>query len=263
MPPTDNCVAVIPCLNEEAEIAALVRSVRQPVRHVLVVDDGSSDQTSARAREAGADVIRHERPLGKGRSLIEGWQVATERGFTWAITLDGDGQHAPANIPAFLQQAEVTGAPLLIGNRMSRPDTMPPLRQWINRWLSMKISELTGRDLPDSQCGFRLVHLPTLAALPLRAEHFEIESEMIFQFARHGHAIGFVPIDVIYAAERSKIRPLLDTVRWWKWYFRARRELAKAAGAGQPSRHSLIEQGQNSPHGLRPPSPHPLGRGPR
>jgi DNA-binding transcriptional LysR family regulator len=117
---------------------------------------------------------------------------------------------------------------------MAKPDSMPRLRQWINRWLSRKISELTCRDLPDTQCGFRLVHLPTLAAIPLKARHFEIESEMIFQFALHGHAIGFVPVDVIYGSEHSKIRPLIDTVRWWKWYLQARRCAASARASGQP-----------------------------
>ncbi len=230
---SQNCVAVIPCHNEAAAIGALVGAVRKAVENVIVIDDGSTDQTATEARSAGAKVVIQSKRSGKGSSLLAGWAAARVAGFDWAITLDGDGQHSPRNIPAFLGAAEATGAPLVIGNRMANPDSMPRLRQWINRWLSRKISELTGRDLPDTQCGFRLVHLPTLAAVPLKARHFEIESEMIFQFALHGREIGFVPIDVIYASERSKIRPLTDTVRWWKWYLGARRCATAAKAAGQ------------------------------
>lgn len=228
-----NCVAVIPCHNEAETVGSLVAQIRETVDDVIVVDDGSADLTAAKASAAGARVIGHAGRSGKGTSLLAGWTAARSAGFEWAITLDGDGQHSPRNIPAFLHAAETTGTPLIIGNRMDRPDSMPRLRRWINRWLSRKISELTDRELPDTQCGFRLVHLPTLSEVPLKARHFEIESEMIFQFALHGHAIGFVPIDVIYAAEHSKIRPLIDTVRWWKWYLRARRGAAHARASGQ------------------------------
>ena len=231
-----NCVAVIPCHNEAEVIGPLLAQIRETVANVIVIDDGSADQTAAKAAKAGATVISHAGRSGKGTSLLAGWTAARSAGFEWAITIDGDGQHSPRNIPAFLEAAETTGMPLIIGNRMTSPDSMPQLRQWINRWLSRKISELTARELPDTQCGFRLVHLPTLAEVPLNARHFEIESEMIFQFALHGHQIGFVPIDVIYASERSKIRPLIDTVRWWKWYVRARRSAAQARASGQAFR---------------------------
>ncbi len=228
-----NCVAVIPCYNEAEVIGSLVAQIRETVANVIVIDDGSADQTASKATAAGAKVISHAGRRGKGSSLLAGWTAARSAGFEWAITLDGDGQHSPRNIPAFLHAAETTGTPLIIGNRMGSPVSMPRLRQWINRWLSLKISELTDRELPDTQCGFRLVHLPTLAEVPLNARYFEIESEMIFQFALRGHPIGFVPIDVIYASERSKIRPLIDTVRWWTWYFRARRGAAHARASGQ------------------------------
>ena len=218
-----HCIAVIPCLDEAAAIGDLVRAVLGHVPAVLVVDDGSSDSTADRARAAGAKVIRHDCPQGKGRSLLDGWRAAAERGFTWAITLDGDGQHAPANLPRFLARADET-TPLIVGNRMAAPVGMPWLRRRVNRWMSRRLSALTGQELPDSQCGFRLVHLPTLARVPLAADHFEIESEMLFQFARHGHAIAFVPVDVIYAEERSSIRPLPDTLRWLRWWSRARRQ---------------------------------------
>jgi glycosyltransferase involved in cell wall biosynthesis len=231
-----HCIAVIPCLNEARAIRSLVEQVRQQVADVLVVDDGSSDETAAEARAGGAKVLRHATPLGKGRSLVDGWARAREKGFDWAITLDGDGQHAPANIPRFLIAAE-PAAPLIVGNRMAAPAGMPRLRRWVNTWMSRRLSALTGHELPDSQCGFRLLHLPALARVPLAADHFEIESEMLFQFLRHGLPVGFVPVDVIYAGERSSIRPLPDTLRWLKWWRTARKTTRCSATADRPPKN--------------------------
>jgi hypothetical protein len=100
---------------------------------------------------------------------------------------------------------------------------MPPLRRWVNRWMSGELSRISGRSLPDSQCGFRLLNLDDLARVSIRATHFEIESEVLFRFARAGLPIEFVPIRVIYKAEQSKIHPWRDTVRWLRWRRQARR----------------------------------------
>src|SRR5881394_4623463 len=146
------CAAVIPCLNEAATIEPLVREVRTRLAAVIVVDDGSTDGRAELAGRAGAEVIRHERPRGKGAALAAGWSRARERGFAWTLSMDGDGQHAPEDIPAFLACAERTGAELIVGNRMTNPDGMPWVRRRVNRWMSDRISRLTGRKLPDTQC---------------------------------------------------------------------------------------------------------------
>jgi hypothetical protein len=106
---------------------------------------------------------------------------------------------------------------------MSDPKGMPFVRRRVNRWMSKRISELAGVSLPDSQCGFRLMHLKTWNQLIVAASHFEIESEMLMAFARAGCAIEFTPIEVIYKTEQSKIHPVRDTVRWVKWWSRVRR----------------------------------------
>src|SRR5881398_3226684 len=128
------CAAVIPCLNEAATIEPLVREVRTHLPTVIVVDDGSTDATARLAEHAGAEVIRHARPRGKGAALAAGWGRARERGFAWALSLDGDGQHDPSDIPAFLKCAEETGAPLVVGNRMVDSAGMPWVRRGVNRW---------------------------------------------------------------------------------------------------------------------------------
>jgi len=221
---TTDCVVVIPCLNEAATIGALVAEVRRLVSTVFVVDDGSTDGTGKLAERAGAKVFRHAQPLGKGAALQTGWRHAREHGFQWVLTMDGDGQHSPADIPSFLNRAEKTSADLVIGNRMHASEKMPRLRRFVNRWMSARISKLAERPLPDSQCGFRLINLGALAVTPIATAHFEIESEVLLTFARAGREIEFVPVQVIYQSERSKINPLRDTARWFRWWHQTRRE---------------------------------------
>lgn len=212
------CAAVVPCFNEGATIAALVVALRQYLPLVVVVDDGSTDDTAIAAGDAGATVIRHRQNLGKGAALRSGLSRARKRGFEWVVTLDGDGQHVPADLPAFLQCAEQTGALLVVGNRMHNARAIPWVRRQVNRWMSRRLSQLTGKHLPDTQCGFRLIHLETWASLTLNTKHFEIESEMLMSFLVAEHRVAFVPIEVIGRGRNSHILPLADSIRWWKWW---------------------------------------------
>jgi glycosyltransferase involved in cell wall biosynthesis len=221
---TTDCVVVIPCLNEAATIGALVTDVRRFVSTVFVVDDGSTDGTGELAEQAGAKVLRHARSLGKGAALQTGWRHARERGFKWVLTMDGDGQHSPADVPAFLNRAEKTSSDLIVGNRMHAAQKMPRMRRFVNRWMSTRISRMAARPLPDSQCGFRLIDLDALAATPISTTHFEIESEVLLSFALAGRKIEFIPVEVIYKNEQSKIHPLRDTVHWFRWWYQMRRE---------------------------------------
>jgi hypothetical protein len=213
-----SCAAVIPCFNEGATIARLAAEARPHVPAVIVVDDASTDNTSSEAGRAGAMVVRHGRNLGKGAALRTGLSLAVEQGFEWAATLDGDGQHAPAELPNLLRCATESGASLVVGDRMHAAHSMPWLRRRVNLWMSRKLSRRAGRMLPDTQSGFRLIHLRTWAALPLRAERFEVESEMLMAFLAADCPVAFAPIRVIPSARGSHIRPVADTLRWWKWW---------------------------------------------
>ena len=214
---SEECAVIIPCLNEAASIRTLVQEVRKTLPAVIVIDDGSSDDTSKLATQAGAVVLRHEQPRGKGAALNSGWQTAQDRGFLWALTMDGDGQHSPSDIHTFLKAAEIGRAPLIVGNRMAQPDGMPWLRRQVNRWMSRRLSRLAGCELADTQCGFRLMNLSAWSKLKIQTSHFEIESELLLAFAAAGLQIDFVPIQVIYQGEESKIRPFQDTWRWFRW----------------------------------------------
>ncbi|MGD0251990.1 MAG: glycosyltransferase family 2 protein [Verrucomicrobiota bacterium] len=212
------CAAVIPCFNEARTIAPLVAAVSQYLPSVLVVDDGSTDDTSNLAGGAGAVVVSHQRNLGKGAALRTGLSQALKQGFEWALTLDGDGQHAPEDLPALLRCAGQTGASLVIGSRMHNARAIPWLRRQVNRFMSCQLSRRAGRHLPDTQCGFRLIHLETWASLSLNTEHFEIESEMLLSFLAAEHQVAFVPIQVIGRGRNSHIHPVTDSLRWWKWW---------------------------------------------
>ena len=210
--------AVIPCFNEASTIGRLVAQLRQYLDLIVVVDDGSMDGTAIKAKDAGAIILRHDRNRGKGAALQTGLSHVHDLGCEWAAILDGDGQHDPADLPALLQCAEQTGALLVIGNRMGDTEAMPWLRRFVNRWMSTQLSRCAGRALPDTQSGFRLIHLQTWTDLRLRAQRFEIESEMLMAYLAAEYPVEFVPIRTIPAARKSRIRPLADSLRWWRWW---------------------------------------------
>ena len=219
----EHCAVVIPCLNEAASIASVIAQARTHLSRVVVVDDGSSDATARLAAESGAHVLRHDTPRGKGAALKTGLSWSFARGCTWALTMDGDGQHLARDIPSFLARAEATDAALVIGNRMSNATAMPWIRRKVNQWMSHRLSGLAGQLLPDSQCGFRLFQLGVWSSLDLRTAHFEVESELLLAFLATNERVEFVPIQVVYNQETSKIRPMLDTWRWLRWWRRTLR----------------------------------------
>ena len=109
-------------------------------------------------------------------------------------------------------------ARLVVGNRMPCAADIPWLRRQVNRWMSRRLSQRAGRTLPDTQCGYRLIHLATWASLSLKTERFEVESETLMAFVMAGCPVEFVPIRVIVRGRNSHIRPVADTIRWWKWW---------------------------------------------
>lgn len=212
-------MAVIPCWNEAATIGEVVQRALRQIPLVWVVDDGSTDATARHAEAAGARVVRWAVNRGKGAALRAGLRAARTRGATWAVTLDGDGQHPPECIPDFLECARRTGAALVVGNRFAQPGTMSLTRRVVNRVMSRWLSRRAGRWFPDSQCGFRLLSLEVWERLPLCTEHFEFESELLLAFAAAGAGIEFVPVPGIPAARPSRIRPWVDTLRWVHWWW--------------------------------------------
>ena len=215
-PPPKTCI-LIPAFKEEKHIAAVVREVLDYCPDVIVIDDGSPDDTAQVAAAAGATVLEHVRNQGKGAALQTGFDHARARGYDLAITLDADGQHAPSDIPAFLQAYERTHSPVLVGNRMGNVADMPRLRRFVNRFMSALLSRVMGQHVPDSQCGFRLYHRSAFPqGLPDAASRrYAAESEILLRLALQGRKIGAVTIQTIYGQEISKVNPLTDTFRFF------------------------------------------------
>ena len=230
--------AIIPAYREEKHIGDIVRRTRQQLDHVLVVDDGSNDQTARRAREAGAEVIVHSQNHGKGEAIKTGLRHWLDRQFTRVIILDSDGQHLPEEIDRFIAAAVTFGAPepgaeaaaadptfLFVGNRMNNPTGMPFLRRVVNRYMSGQISGLCGQKIPDTQCGFRMLDRQLIPELLGGGKRFDYETEMLIIASRKGYRIESVPITTIYSDEVSKISPARDAISFFKLIRRYRKRL--------------------------------------
>ncbi len=223
-PPLKACV-LIPAYNEEKRVGAVVRETLEYCPDVVVIDDGSPDDTDRAAAEAGATVLEHVHNQGKGAALQTGFDYAREHGYDLAITMDADGQHAPSDIPAFLQAYERTHSPVLVGNRMGNVGAMPPHRRFVNRFMSDLLSRVMGQYVPDSQCGFRLYHRSAFPEGPYDAhsQRFAAESEILLRLSLQGRKIGAVVIQTIYGDEKSKVHPFFDTIRFFRMLHRFRK----------------------------------------
>jgi glycosyltransferase involved in cell wall biosynthesis len=199
-------VALIPALDEGPRIAGVVLAAAAHLP-VVVVDDGSTDDTAARAEAAGATVVRQRPNQGKGAALRAGFRHAIASGCEAVVTLDADGQHDPAEIPRFLEAHARTGADLVIGRRDFR--RMPPVRRLANDLGGVAFSWAVGRPIPDNQSGYRLIGRRLMDdLLASRETGFEFEVEMITTCIRAGGRLEWVPIRTIYAGEPSHVRPL-------------------------------------------------------
>ena len=209
--------AVIPAYHEEKHIGDVVWRTRQKLDDVLVVDDGSGDKPADRARAAGAQVIIHEQNRGKGETIKTGLRHWLERNVDFVVILDADGQHRPEEIDRFVAAALSAEEPeLIVGNRMKDLSSMPRLRQFVNRWMSQRISAVCGQEIPDTQCGFRMLHKHLIPELLGGAARFDYESEMLIIACRKGFRIDSVPISTVYSDEVSSIHPVRDTIRFFK-----------------------------------------------
>jgi 2-polyprenyl-6-methoxyphenol hydroxylase-like FAD-dependent oxidoreductase len=206
---------VIPVFNEAATVADIVERARLH-GPVLVVDDGSTDGSGAKAAAAGAEVVSLGRRRGKGRALRHAFALARQRGVARVVTLDGDGQHEPEEIPRLLKAAVEEPGALVIGGRLGglaeRPErVMPAGRLAALRVAGFFIDWLTGAPVADTQSGFRVYPAPLLSAPAPRHGGFVLESEMLLRAADQGFKIVEVPVTPIHFEDRrSRFRPARD-----------------------------------------------------
>lgn len=216
--------AAIPAFNAGKTLGKVLEGVTQLLEpeQIIVVDDGSSDCTSAVAQHYNTVLLRHGVNRGKGAALKTAFQYVLERTSAQAvISLDADGQHLPQELPAFAEAFARTRAGLIIGARNFDVRLMPWPRVLSNRITSALLSWKIGQHVKDSQSGYRLYARVLLEKLHLHTYGYETESEIIIQAGRLGVKIAFVPITTVYNGEISHIRGLRDIRRFAEVYLKA------------------------------------------
>jgi glycosyltransferase involved in cell wall biosynthesis len=193
---------VIPCYQGAATVGRVVEGAKASGLPVLVVDDGSSDDSAAVAERAGADVVlRHAANHGKGAALATAFAFAQKRGLQAVLSMDADGQHDPAEIPSLLEAHRGNPRALIVGVRSFAPEDMPRRSRIGNRISTWWISRYAGRTHTDTQSGFR-VYPAALFDVALRSRRFETETELLLRAARRHVPLIEVPIRTIYGPDR-------------------------------------------------------------
>lgn len=210
------CV-LIPTYNESKRIGSLIYSIKKLGLEVLVVDDGSTDDTFDIAKRESTHALRNEKNEGKGVAIRKGFEYLLSKDYDIIIMMDGDGQHSPDDINNFLEELKKSDCDMIIGSRMDDLESMPKMRVFTNKFMSSILSRLSGQFISDTQCGFRLIKRKVIETIKLTTSNYEIESEMIVKASRAGFKIRSVAIKTIYTGQVSQINPLLDTFRFLRF----------------------------------------------
>ena len=210
------CV-VIPTYNNGGTITRVVRETLLECRDVIVVNDGSTDNTSSQLHQVeGITLIEYATNRGKGYALREGFKRALEMGFSYAITLDGDGQHYPSDICHFLTANQKHPGTLIIGSRRLEGVERSEGSKFANKFSNFWFWVQTGRKLPDTQTGYRLYPLKKLRGLSLLTSRYEAELELLVFASWHGTELVPIDINVYYPPREERVshfRPGVDFAR--------------------------------------------------
>ena len=214
-------LALLPAYNEAAHLEKVLTEVKKYAGDILVVDDGSKDETAAIAEKCGVNLLSRGYNCGKGQSLRDGYDWALDQGYDAVIMLDSDGQHDPACIPDFAAKYRATHAPLIIGARNYKE--MPFRRRIPNMIGKALFSASVGKDIPDNQSGYRMLDRELMKRMLISSEngyHFEVE--MIAVCIAERWPIEWVSIPTIYDDEVSSQNPLDQIIGFPKMCMKAR-----------------------------------------
>jgi glycosyltransferase involved in cell wall biosynthesis len=218
-------MVLITAYNEQDTIGNIIQEIIKIIDDVIVVDDGSLDETVRIARQSGAKVILHHKNQGKGAALKTGFNYAKSHGYDGVITMDGDGQHLPSELNHFLSILIDRDPDIILGNRMENTQGMPFHRLLTNIFTSKIISRRAHQLIKDSQCGYRYISTKVLSSIILETRRFDSENELLMRASWNGFKIEHVPISTVYFKKReSRIKPVRDTwrfllmiIRSYKW----------------------------------------------
>jgi glycosyltransferase involved in cell wall biosynthesis len=217
----NNVAAVIPALNEALRIRGVVEGALVHCERVIVIDDGSDDDTLARIADLPVTVLRHEQRKGKGASLRDGFRAALQGGSRAVLTMDGDGQHAPGDIPRLIEAGNVYPGHVVIGARLRKRSQQPTYRRLANEFGDWGIAWATGYQIADCQSGQRLYPAAVAALEDVPGEDFVFEAQILISAARQlGMRCVSVPIESryknVHSSEEfraSHFKPVRDFTR--------------------------------------------------
>lgn len=197
---------IVPAFREGAGIGKLVSRIRElGFTEVLVVDDGSNDDTGVQAQAAGAKIKRHIINRGPGAATMTGLTYARENGYGYAVTIDGDNQHDPADIPALLRPLLAGGADVVIGNRFMKGDNfIPRERVFYNGIANLITFTFSGKWVSDTQSGLKALNRKAIERIRLKMDGYEFCSEMVIRIRREGLEVSEVPVFVHYDYETTR-----------------------------------------------------------
>ncbi|MBI5268005.1 MAG: glycosyltransferase family 2 protein [candidate division Zixibacteria bacterium] len=215
-----SALVLVPAYNAGRYLPDLIPRLRAFVcdENLLVVNDGSGDDTESILDQLGVRHLTHTVNQGKGAALKTGFDYALKNGYRSVLTIDADLQHLPEEVPGFFARDD--GNTIVIGTRTIHRSIMPFDRWLTNNLTSLIISVFSTQRVRDSQSGYRLIPTSALRAMKLRTVNYDFESEMLFKSGWLGISVAEVPIATVYAGSHSYINPMTDTLRFirqiWK-----------------------------------------------
>ena len=208
---------LVPTYNNAGTLKSILQELLDYTRQIIVVNDGSTDNTSEILEEyKSIEIISHENNQGKGYALRSGFKMAVSMGFNYAISIDSDGQHFPDDLPSFLDQFPLDENTILIGSRNMSQDGVPNKSSFGNRFSNFWFHLETGISLPDTQSGYRLYPTRIFKEMTFYTKKFEFEIEVLVRAAWKGLNIAPVPIKVRYLSKEERVshfRPFTDFLR--------------------------------------------------
>ncbi|MBN2788945.1 MAG: glycosyltransferase family 2 protein [Candidatus Delongbacteria bacterium] len=218
-----NFKILIPAYNSERYIGDLFHKFAEMdlLCKVVVVDDGSKDNTVKICNDNEVTLISYKKNGGKGYALKQGFKYMIENNIEFFLTIDSDLQHDVKFIPEFIIKYHDTNADIIVGDRLGNTTTMPIERVFSNRTTSFIVSQLAKCKIPDSQSGYRLIKTEVVKNIELESDKFEMESEILIKAGRKGYRIESIPISALYEGAHSSISVFRDTVRFIRLVFRS------------------------------------------
>jgi len=219
----DKICILIPAYNAQETLGSVLKKIDPLKGDIMVVDDGSSDETKRAALENGAQLLEHPFNLGKGAALRTGFQYALQKDYQVIITLDADGQHDPAEIPFLLKIYQSVKPDILIASRAAEFGKMTFLRRFWNRLGVKAVARLCHSDITDSQSGFRLIRTDVLKKVDFSTSRFETELELLIKACKGGFSVLSIPINTqkVDGTGSSHFRPVVDTWMVCKLFLRS------------------------------------------